>query len=113
MSDESTDRKTAALHDLARDRYESRPEPPEPKSPSLSYRSLTRRTALVGVLGTLGAALFASPASADPEGTLQGTSAGDPLLRIRTNQLVLVKRSGAPSSPSSGRVLLYTDAGDL
>jgi len=108
-----TDRKTAALHALARERYESRPDPPEPQSPSLSYASLTRRTALTGVLGALGAALFASPAAADPEGILEGTSSGDPLLKIRANQIVLVERSSTPTAPSSGRVLLSTDGSDL
>lgn len=109
MSDATTDRKTAALHALARERYESRPDPPEPESPSLSYRSLTRRTALVGLVGSLGAALFASPASADPQGVLEGTSSGDPLLKIRADRMVLVGRTSDVSSPSDGTLTYRSD----
>jgi len=104
-----TDRKTAALHALARERYESRRDPPEPQPPCLSYASLTRRTALTGVLGALGAALFASPAAADPEGTLQGTSAGDPLLKIRADRMVLVPRTTDVSSPADGTLTYRSD----
>lgn len=77
----------------------------------------TRRTLLraAGVAGAGAISLTAATGSvaADPQGVLEGTSAGDPLLRIRANQLVLVERSGAPAAPSSGRVTIYTDSGDL
>jgi len=109
MSDATTDRKTEALHALARERHESSPDPPEPQSPALSYASLTRRTALTGVLGALGAARVASPAAADPEGVLEGTSAGDPLLKIRADRMVLTPRTSDVTSPADGTLWYRSD----
>ena len=102
-------RKDRALHELARNDYQQQKSTPTPATPSLSYRSLTRRTALVGLVGSLGAALFANPAAADPQGVLEGTSAGDPLLKIRADRLVLVPRTSDVSSPADGTLTYRSD----
>lgn len=95
-----TSRKDAALHELARKEHD--------RQNSTTRRQLIRGAAVAGA-GAISLAAATGPVAADPEGILQGTSAGDPLLKIRADRLVLVPRSSAVSNPSDGTVTFRSD----
>jgi len=97
-------RKDEALHALARKEYENRQQ-------STTRRNLIRGGAVTVGLAGLGA-MASAPVSAAPSGTFPESS-DDALTKLRGDRLRLVERSGKPSAPSSGRVLLYTDGSDL
>jgi len=97
-----TSRKTEALHALAREKHDRRK--------STTRRQLLRGAAIAGA-GAISLSSATGTAAAQ-SGTIP--VATDPaFLKFRGDRLRLVERSGAPAAPSSGRVLLYTDSGDL
>jgi len=101
-SDDSRDRKTEALHKLAREKHDRRQ--------STTRRQLLRASAIAGA-GAI--SLSAATGSAAAQSGTIPVSTDPPLLKFRGDRLRLVERSSAPSAPSSGRVLFYTYAGDL
>jgi len=71
-------------------------------------RSLLRAAGIAGA-GAISVAAATGTAAADPQGTLQGTSGGDPLLKVRADRLVLVPRTSPVSNPSDGTLTFRSD----
>jgi nitrous oxide reductase len=94
-----TSRKTEALHELAREQYE--------RQQSATRRQLLRASAVAGA-GAISLTAATGSASAQ-SGTLQATSSGDPLLKIRADQMVLTGRTSDPSSPADGTLWYRSD----
>jgi len=101
-SNASRDRKTEALHELAREKHDRRQ--------STTRRQLIRGAAVAGA-GAI--SLTAATGSAAAQTGTIPVSTDPAFVKFRGDRLRLVKRSSAPSAPSSGRVLFYTDSGDL
>lgn len=81
-----------------------------------SQTTYSRRGVLKGAGATLGVGVLGVMAtknvSAAPSGTFPAET-DDPLKRARVDRVRYITRSGAPTAPSSGRVLSYVDSGDL
>jgi len=78
---------------------------------STTRRQLIRGAAIAGA-GAISLTAATGTAAAQPSGTIP-VSTDPAFIKFRGDRLRLVERSNAPSAPSSGRVLLYTDSGDL
>ena len=98
-SDDSRDRKTEALHKLAREKHDRRQ--------STTRRQLIRASAIAGA-GAISLSSATGSAAAAPAGTLPTTS-DDPLLKIRADRMVLVPRTSDVSSPSDGTLTYRSD----
>jgi len=98
-SDDSRDRKTEALHGLARKEHDRRN--------STTRRQLLRASAIAGA-GALSLSAATGSAAADPAGTLP-VSSDDPLLKIRADRMVLVPRTSNVSNPSDGTLTYRSD----
>jgi hypothetical protein len=94
-----TSRKTEALHELARKQYERRQ--------STTRRQLLRASAIAGA-GAISLSSATGSAAAQT-GVVEGTSAGDPLLKIRADRMVLVPRTSDVSSPADGTLTYRSD----
>lgn len=100
-----TSRKDVALQMLARRDYD--------RQQSTTRRQLIRGAAIAGAgAGAISLTAATGTAAAQPSGTIP-VSTDPAFIKFRGDRLRLVERSSAPVAPSSGRVLLYTDSGDL
>lgn len=77
----------------------------------------TRRRVLAGMAGAaaagaMGLTAFSGSAAAAPSGTYP-VEADDPLLKTRVDRFRFITRSSKPADPSTGRVIVYVDDGDL
>jgi len=97
----SKTRKMNALHELARNKHKRRQR--------RAGRHLARAAGVAGA-GAITATAATGTVSANPQGVIQATSSGDPLLKIRADRLVLVPRTSPVSNPSDGTL---TFRGDL
>lgn len=79
--------------------------------PSTTRRRLIRGAAIAGA-GTVSLAAAAGTAAAAPAGTYPVES-DDPLLKTRVDRFRFITRSDRPADPSTGRVIVYVDDGDL
>lgn len=92
-------RKDKALHELARKEHDRRN--------STTRRQLIRGAAVAGA-GAISLTAGAGSAAAQT-GVVESTSAGDPLLKIRADRMVLVPRTSDVSSPSDGTLTYRSD----
>jgi len=76
-----------------------------------SRRSVISAAAGIAAAGAMG--VYATgTASAAPSGTFPDAG-DDPLAKIRADRVRYIARTSQPTAPSSGRVLVYVDDGDL
>jgi len=79
--------------------------------PSPTRRRLIRGAAIAGA-GAVSLAAAGGTAAAAPSGTYPVPS-DDPLLKTRVDRVRFISRSTKPTAPSTGRVVMFVDEGDL
>jgi hypothetical protein len=97
-SNASRDRKTEALHELAREKHD--------RQKSTTRRQLIRGAAVAGA-GAI--SLTAATGSAAAQSGTLPVSSDDPLLKIRADRLVVVPRTSDVSSPADGTITYRSD----